>query len=186
MRASIRAATLLALFVLPAAFAGETAPKSPAEAPAYNVNDYYQILRDQRIYVFDDSKTFGEFLSGGETPYRLTRVGAGPQGETLVFGLRNMDKDKKDENIGGVVLYDGKAQGAADGFFAVLMDDKRILVFEDWPGFAAYRASGEAALRYTDIGGGPQGQTVVYVFGKANKDKKPDDMIARFKALIVR
>jgi hypothetical protein len=184
MRASIRPAVLLALFILPPAFAGETAPKPPAEAPAYNINDYYQVRRDQRIYVFDDPKTFGEFLSGGETPYRLTRIGAGPQGETLVFGLRGMDKDKKEENIGAAALYDGKAQGAADGFFAVLMDDKRIHVFEDWAGFAAYRDSGEAAFRYTDIGGGPQGQTIVYVFGKANKDRKPDDMIARFKALI--
>jgi hypothetical protein len=181
MRASIRPAALLALFVLPAAFAGEAAP----EIPAYNVNDYYQVRREQRIYVFDDASTFKEFLSSGEAPYRLTRIGAGPKGETVVFGLRGMDKDKKDDSVGGVALYDGKAQGAADSFFAVLMDDARIHVFEDWAGFAAYRESGEAAFRYTDIGGGPKGQTVVYVFGKANKDKKPDEMVARFKSLWV-
>lgn len=186
MRASIRPAGLLALFVLPAAFAGETDPKPPAEVPAYNVNDYYQVHQDRRIYVFDDAATFKEFLSSGETPYRLTRIGAGPKGETLVFGLRGMDKDKKEDNVGGAALYDGKTQGASDSFFAVLIDAARIHVFEDWAGFAAYRESGEAALRYTDIGGGPQGRTVVYVFGKANKEKKPDEMVARFKSLFVR
>ncbi|HLF95862.1 MAG TPA: hypothetical protein VI457_01850 [Methylococcaceae bacterium] len=186
MRAFIRPAALLALFVLPAAFADEAAPKAPAEVPAYNVNDYYQIHQDKRIHVFDDAGTFKEFLSSGESPYRLTRIGAGPKGETIVFGLRGMDKDKKEENIGGAALYDGKTQGASDSFFAVLMDDKRIHVFEDWAGFAAYRESGEAAFRYTDIGGGPNGQTVVYVFGKANKEKKPDEMVARFKSLYAR
>lgn len=155
-------------------------------APAYNVNDYYEVHKDKRIYVFDDAKTFKEFLASGEAPFRLTRIGAGPQGETIVFGLRAMDKEKKEAELGGVNLYDGKVEGIEEGFYAEVNKEGRIYVFDDAKNFKAFRAGIETPLRYTEIGGGPNGETLVYVLTKKSADKKPDAMIERFKQLRAR
>lgn len=173
------ALALLIGLASPAAFADEA-------KPAYNSNDYYEVTHDKRIYVFDDAKTFKDFLTNGETPFRLTRIGAGPHGETVVFGLRGMDKSKPESEIGAVNLYDGKIDGSSDSFYGEVAREGRIYVFQDAKGFKAFRNSGEAAYRYTDIGGGPKGETVVYVLSSSLKDKKPDDLIARFRELHAR
>ncbi|WP_054773142.1 hypothetical protein [Methylogaea oryzae] len=143
-------------------------------APAYNVNDYYEVHQDKRIYVFDDASTFKEFLSSGETPFRLTRIGAGPNKETVVFGLRAMDKERKEAELGGVGLYDGKADGIEEAFYAEVNDGKRIYVFDDAKNFKAFRTGVETPFRYTEIGGGPHGETMVYVLTKKAADKKPE------------
>jgi len=85
-------------------------------APHYNTDDYYQVYKDGRIYVFDDFATYNDFCKLGETPFRLTRIGAGPHGETVVFGLRKKDK-KMRSNIGSVDLYDAKTEAIKEGFY---------------------------------------------------------------------
>lgn len=149
----------------------------------YNINDYFEIHQDKRIYVFDDAATYKEFLASGETPFRLTRIGAGPNKETIVFGLRGMDKDKKEADLGGVNLYDGKADGIEESFYAEVNRDGRLFVFDDAKTFKEFRKTGEATFRYTEIGGGPKGETLVYVLTKKSADKKPDAQIEQFKAL---
>jgi len=99
--------------------------------PHYNVNDYYQVYKEGRIYIFDDFKTYQSFNAVGETAYRLTRIGAGPNGETIVFGLRKQDK-KMRKGIGSVDLYDGKTVAIADGFYGEVVKDGRIYVFNQW------------------------------------------------------
>lgn len=153
------------------------------DSPAYNVNDYYELHRDKRIYVFDDAKTYREFLDNGESPFRLTRIGAGKNGETIVFGLRSMDKGKPETEVGGVGLHDGNAQGATDSFYSEIVTQERVYVFEDWNSLRLFRETGDLALRQTEIGAGPDGQTVVFAISPANKDKKADALIARYQAL---
>jgi len=43
------------------------------------------------------------------------------------------------------------------------------------------RDSGEAALRFSDIGAGPDGKTVIYVLNSNNKKQRPDALMAEFK-----
>ncbi len=57
-----------------------------------NNDDLYEVEHEGRYYVFDDLWVYRDFLELGETPYRNTRIGAGPNGQTLVFGLRKRDK----------------------------------------------------------------------------------------------
>lgn len=172
-------ATLLLALGAMAAFAVQ----AEDAVPAYNINDYYEVHKDQRIYVFDDAKTYQDFLASGETPYRLTRIGAGPQGETIVFGLRAMDKERKESELGGVRLYEGKVDGIDTGFYAEVEKDNRIFVFDDAKNFKAFRSGGETPFRYTEIGSGPHGETLVYVLSKSVADKKPEALIERFKQL---
>jgi hypothetical protein len=46
---------------------------------------YREVEKDGRIYVFNDMKQFADFEKSGEMGKSLTRPGAGPNGETLVF-----------------------------------------------------------------------------------------------------
>lgn len=156
-------------------------PSNPvvASQPAYNVNDYYQVYQGGRIYVFDDFKVYQEFLELGETTFRLTRIGAGPKGETVVFGLRKVDK-KKPELSGVVNMYDGKAEGIKDGFYAEVIQDERVYIFNEWADLQAFLKVGEATFRYTDIGAGAKGETLVYVLNKNNKKQKPDALMAEY------
>lgn len=148
--------------------------------PHYNVNDYYQVYKEGRIYVFDDLNTYLYFMDLGETPFRLTRIGSGPEGETVVFGLQKKDK-KMSSGLGSVALYEGKAEGAGVGFYGEVVKEGRIYVFSNWSDLKSFLEVGEAPYRYTDIGAGPKGETVVYVLNKDNKKNKPDDLIALFK-----
>ncbi len=148
--------------------------------PHYNVNDYYQVKKEGRIYIFDDYKTYDTFNQVGETAYRLTRIGAGPEGETVVFGLTKKDK-KMRSGLGSVALYEGTAEGISEGFYGEVVDDGRIYVFSEWADLKAFLSVGEAPYRFTEIGSGPKGETVVYVLNKKNKKKKPVDLMAEFK-----
>lgn len=151
-----------------------------AAEPHYNVNDYYQVFKEGRIYVFDDFKTYDSFNQVGETPYRLTRIGTGPKGETVVFGLQKQDK-KMLSGIGAVDLYDGTTEAIADGFYGEVIQDGRIYVFSTWADLQSFIKVGEAPYRFTQIGSGPKGETVVYVLNKTNKKHKPDQLITEFK-----
>ncbi len=148
--------------------------------PHYNVNDYYQVTKEGRIYIFDDFKTYESFNQVGETAYRLTRIGAGPNGETIVFGLSKKDK-KMRSSLGSVALYEGTADGIANGFYGEVVDDHgRIHVFSEWADLKSFLQVGEAPYRFTQIGSGPNGETLVFVLNKKNKKKKPVELMAEF------
>lgn len=67
-------------------------PTKVAEAPSEMT--IFESHDDGRIHQFYDQNTFDSYKSVGETAYRLTRIGAGPNGETVVFGLPKVEKRK--------------------------------------------------------------------------------------------
>ncbi|MDY6979258.1 MAG: hypothetical protein SV201_05215 [Pseudomonadota bacterium] len=131
-----------------------------------------------RIHIFYDKETFAGFMQNGETSYRLTRIGAGPNGETIVFGLTGEDK-KKRSGISAVEIFDGKRQSGE--FYGEMYRHGRIYVFDNYPDMKAVRDTGHAAYFYTEIGSGPKGETVVYVLNSDNKKKKPIELIEAFR-----
>ncbi len=142
------------------------------------VLELYEVHHDGRIHVFYDKTLHDDFLALGETPFRLTRIGAGPKGETIVFGLTKQDKKMK-TNIPAVDLYDGKLE--QDAVYAEMRKHDRIYVFNSFKDMAQVRDFGHPNYMYTQIGGGPKGETVVYVLNKANKKQRPDALIAAFE-----
>lgn len=151
------------------------------KAMSQNNDDYYEVYHEGRLYVFDDAATYLSFLDVGETAFRKVRIGAGPHGETVVFGLTGADK-KKSEGIASIDMYDGKLV-PADDFYGEVHMDGRIYVFYDWKELQAFKQTGEAAYRFTEIGAGPRAETVVYVLSKEKKKVRPVATIARFTAL---
>jgi hypothetical protein len=146
-----------------------------------NNDDYYEVEHEGRLYVFDDAATYKSFLEVGETAYRKVRIAAGPNGETIVFGLTGKDK-KKMSGIASIDMYDGKLEGAED-FYGEIHHEGRLYVFSEWADLKAFKTVYEAPYRFTMIGEGPKGETVVIVLNKGNKKKHPAAQIAAFKAM---
>lgn len=157
----------------------EVKQTSLTEENTQTVSEIYEVHEDGRIYAFYDQKLYKEFLSVGETAYRLTQIGAGPNGETMVFGLTKQDK-KKGTDTPAVKLYTSKLQ-PAESFYAETVRHGRIYVFSDFSDMQTVRQFGHPNFFYTEIGSGPKGETVVYVLNKQTKKKKPDTLIAEFK-----
>ena len=145
-----------------------------------NNDDLYEVHAEGRLYVFDDKATYNEFLSVGETSFRQTFIGTGPHGQTVVFGMTSKDKKKHFSQIAGYNLYHGTLP-AAGNFYGETRLENRIYVFDSIDDMKAVREVGEASLRYTDIGSGPKGETVVYVLRSDNKKVKPVALIEEFK-----
>ena len=169
-----------ALFSLTGCQSNDVKTAAAAPAPEMNNQDLYEVQHEGRRYVFDDYAVYKSFLEVGETAYRKVFIGGGPHGETLVFGLRGKDK-KKAEGIAGIDMYQGKLE-AAEGFYGEMRgEDGRLYVFSTLEDMKDVRTTGEAAYRFTQIGAGPDGQTVVFVLNKTNKKKRPDALMAQFK-----
>jgi hypothetical protein len=182
-----RLSALLLLVIAPifmtACNSTTTKPAKPAmtvpAATENTVSEIYEVFEDGRIYAFYDYKLYKQFLSVGETAYRLTRIGTGPNGETMVFGLTKDDK-KKGVNTPAVKLYENKIK-AADKFYGEARRHGRIYVFSNFKDMEPVRMFGHPNFFYMEVGAGPKGETVVYVLNKKTKKKKPVDLIAAFK-----
>jgi len=160
----------------------EVAAEAPAQElkPQLNNQDLYEVVHDGRHYVFDDFATYQQFLTVGETSYRKVFIGEGPHGKTLVFGLRGEDK-KKLTGLAGVEMYNGRMPAADDFYGEMRGEDGRLYVFSELEDMKAVREHGEAAYRLTQIGVGPQNQTVVFVLNDSNKKEYPAALVAKFK-----
>lgn len=139
----------------------------------------YEVHKDGRIYVFYDRKELNSFMKVGESTFRLTRIGAGPKGETLVFGLTKKDK-KHPHKIAAIKVYDGEMQ-PGDNFYAEMYKNGRIYVFNNIKDMATVRNFGHPNYFYMSVGSGPKGETVVYVLNSKNKKHKPVGLIEQFK-----
>lgn len=144
-----------------------------------SISEIYEVHEDGRIYAFYDRALYSEFLQVGETPFRLTRIAAGPNGETMVFGLTRSDK-KKGADTPAVKLYEKKLQ-PAEKFYAETVRHGRIYVFDNFDDMQPVRQFGHPNFFYMEVGAGPKGETVVYVLNKSNKKKKPEALIREFK-----
>lgn len=148
------------------------------QAGTQTEDQFLEVHEDRRIHIFYDKHTYDEFQQLGETSFRLTRIGAGPKGETLVFGLTAADK-KKTSGIPSIEIYDGQRKPA--NFYGEMRAEGRIYVFSTYDDMKMVRETGEAALRYSDIGAGPKGETVIYVLNNSNKKEKPVALMEQFR-----
>lgn len=160
------------------------AAETPAEDAADAMGLYTVFHQDGRFYAFGDHKVYREFLGGHEPAYVLTRIGAGPQKQTLTFGMTKADSAKKSDELGYVRLYDGAVEPAA-GFYGEAVREGRYFVFDDWRDMQAFVTSGEAPYIVTLIGKGPGGATLTVVRNKATVQDTAaaDALIARFRQL---
>ncbi|AZR82737.1 MULTISPECIES: hypothetical protein [Piscirickettsiaceae] len=159
-----------------------TAPEKKADTTteaSQAVNDDLYIVMDERMNVFYDGDLYKKYMEHGETPYRRTFIGAGPNGETVVYGLTKDDK-KKTTNPAEEMMS-GKMAPAED-FYAEVVEKEhnRIYVFTSWATFDEFVKLHVDNFRYSDIGAGPNGETVVYVLTKKTSKQKPVEAMKKF------
>lgn len=161
--------------------AAATAPAAAAMAPV----ELFVVLPDSgRVHAFGDTKNYFDFLAHGEVALTRTKVGAGPGGKTLVFGITG-DDVKANRPSRGELILDG-AVPVSGGFYGEVVKNGRYYLFGDLKDMNSFTAFGEVPYSFTDIGAGPKGETIVYVMNKDSYAKgKPQERAERFKTLRV-
>jgi hypothetical protein len=155
------------------------APAAPTAAAFYAVADNEKL---NRLYVFGDTKNYLQYTEHGEVPYTRSRIGAGPGGKSLVFGITSADVKAKRPSAGELV-YDGKLVGGAD-FYGEYFKGGRYYVFGDWKDFKDFQERGEVTYTFTEIGTGPKGETIVYGLNKTTvKAGRPVKLVEKFQAI---
>lgn len=155
--------------------------KSETAAEPTGVAELYEVHHDGRINLFYDRALYQSFLEVEETPFRLTQIAAGPNGETIVYGLTKDDK-KKGINTPAAQLVNGEIKPSED-FYGEMHRHGRIYVFNNLKDMETVRNFGHPNFFYTQIGSGPKGETIVYVLNKSNKKHKPVALMEKFKAM---
>lgn len=161
--------------------------KAKAEAAKLNNDDYYELHKDGRIYVLSDVKEYRTFLKTDEIPLVVTRIGAGPNRETVKMGLLKSEAKAMEKTVGykgaAQKMFEGELKGADKGFYGEIHKEGRIYVFSEWKDLEAFKATGEAAFGVTQIGKGPNRETVVFVQNSKSSQSAPTETITRFQSL---
>jgi hypothetical protein len=151
----------------------------PATAPTQH---YFLVFHENgRIYPIADAKNYLAFLDVDELIYTRTRVGAGPAGETIVFGIEKKEADDLNKPARAEQFYDGKMD-VAGPFYGEVIKDGRFHVFGTWQDFKDYLVNKEITYTFTEVGSGPKGETVIYAMNKkTSADGRPVALIESFK-----
>lgn len=155
-------------------------------AQAHNNDDYYEIHKDGRIYAFSDFKDYQIWQKTNEVPLVVTKIGAGPNGETIKLQLNKSEAKAMEKTVGykgaAQKMFEGELVGIENGFYAEVIRAEKIWVFENGKDLNAFQKSGEVPCGITNIGAGPEGKTVVFAQNcKAAAKAKPEAAMARFK-----
>lgn len=149
-------------------------------ASVLNNDDYYEFTKDGRIYVVSDAKDYQVWLKAAEIPLRVTKFGAGPNGETVIFALTKNESKAMEKVVGyqggAQKMYEGTLAGAEFGFFGLVIRDDTYYVFAKWADLQSFKKTG-AASGYAEEG--PDGHKVIYV----NAQERPAALTERLKKL---
>lgn len=164
---------------------GSGQPSDTRNAAQAAEKQHYFLVRHEsgRLYAFGDAKNYLLFMENGEVPLTRTRVGAGPNGETVVFGITGKESKNLDKPSAGEMFYDGKI-GEVGAFYGEVFSGGRYHVFGEWQDFKDYLSHKEITFTFTEIGTGPKGETVIYALNKKTKGQgRPLALIEAFKTL---
>lgn len=138
-----------------------------------NNDDYYEIRKDNRVTVLSDAADMKLYIDTGDIAYRQTRIGGGPHGETVIFGIATPEKNKKD-GFGSVEMFEGRRVGAEKDFYGEVLADGKWHVFGNWSALDAFRKGGPAS-DLVAAGYAASGEAVLAQPG--------DALIARFRSV---
>lgn len=157
-------------------------PMAAAPAAAGPAELFMVLPESGRVHAFGDTKNYFDFKQHGENVLTRTKIGEGPGGKTLVFGI-TADDVKANKPSRGEQILTG-AIPAGDAFYGEIFRGGRYFLFGSLKDMTDYAAFGEVPYSYTDIGAGPKGETIVMVMNKDSYAKgKPNARMVRFKTV---
>jgi hypothetical protein len=177
----------------------ESAPAAKAEASAAKADTppavmkaealaqkqtYFMVYHENgRIYAMTEPNIYLGLMEHDEVPLTRARVGGGPDGETVVFGITSKDGDHLDKSTAAEDIFDGRTKDVG-AFYGEVVRNGRYHVFGEWKDFQDYLAHKEITFTYTEIGTGPKGETVIYALNKKTKDEgRPVALVEQFNQL---
>lgn len=136
-------------------------------AEVNNNDDYFEVHREGRIYVLSDAKEYRQWLAVGEIPLVVTRIGAGPRGETVKLALTKKEAKAMEAKVGSQgaaqKMFEGTLAGLEKGFYGQVQPASgEIYVFSRWEDVVAFRKQGSASGQ-TVASAGPNGEAVTFV-----------------------
>ncbi|MGQ9684786.1 MAG: hypothetical protein ACUVT2_00560 [Thiobacillaceae bacterium] len=159
------------------------APSAKAEAPAQKLTYFLVYHENGRIYAMTEPSIYLGLMEHGEVPFTRTRIGGGPEGETVIFGITEKDAKHLDKPTAAEDIFDGRTKNVG-AFYGEVVRNGRYHVFGEWKDFQDYLAHKEITFTYTEIGTGPKGETVIYALNEETKKHgRPVALIEQFNAL---
>ena len=168
----------LSCAMLAATLTACAAPAQVAKQESLNNEDWYQVRTDTQVYVFDDYQVFKDFLATGKAPVMRSLEEKDPAGQELILALRAEDEGKPLEKI-SAYRFLKVSQPPASPFYGEVRQEGKIFVFKRYGDMMDTLKLGEPIFRYTDIGGGPEGKTVIY--GLQKEEGRPEATIQQFR-----
>jgi len=168
----------LSAAMLAATLAACAAPMSVSKPEPLNNEDWYQVRSETQVILFDDLQVFKDYLASGQAPSMRTLEEKDANGLEVVLALRAEDQGKPLDKIAAYRFFK-VAQVPAHPFYGEVRQDGSIFVFKRYCDMQDMIKLGEPIFRYTDIGSGPNGQTVTY--GLQKEEGRPEATIAQFK-----
>jgi hypothetical protein len=147
---------------------------------AANDDDWYQVWTENQAVVFDDHAVYAEYLKTGKAPYMKELDTKDPAGRSIVLALRTEDKGKDVNTLSAKRFLDVNLPPASD-FYGEIRQDNKIFIFKRYGDMKDTIALGTPIFSYMELGGGPQGERLVFALAK--EEQKPDALIAKFHTL---
>ncbi|NWG38747.1 MAG: hypothetical protein HXY27_02095 [Hydrogenophilaceae bacterium] len=130
-----------------------------------------------------EPKIYLGLMEHDEVPLTRARIGGGPGGETVVFGITSKEGEQLDKPTMAENIFDGRAKDFG-AFYGEVVRDGRYHVFGEWKDFQDYLQHKEVTFTYTEVGSGPKGETVIYALNNKTKDAgRPLALVEQFNRL---
>lgn len=165
-------------FALITLFLGGCASTGGSNVTGGSKGAYFEVYQDNRIYVFYDSKTYKEFLTLGETAFRITRIGAGPGGRTLVFGLAEADR-LKTSGLASIDIWDGKSKPSSPFYGEVRTEDDSVYLVSDYASVVALRDGKSLSTAKENASLSSDGNTVFVAADATNEAR----LVAKYQSI---
>lgn len=163
--------------------ASSPAPVAKVEATSQKQTYFMVFHENGRIYAMTEPNIYLGLMEHNEVPLTRARIGGGPEGETLIFGITSKDGKQLDKPTMAESIYDGQAKGFGD-FYGEVVRNGRYHVFGEWKDFQDYLAHKEITFTYTEVGAGPKGETVIYALNDKTKNAgRPLALVEQFNKL---
>ncbi len=171
------AIALLAAAVSACASTAQTPAKPKAPDVAANNTDWYQVRTQSEVVVFDDYAVFSQYLKTGQAPVLKPLDKKDNFGRSIILGLKAEDQNLALKDVAAARFLEVNLV-PGNPFYGEIRKDGIIYVFARYGDMMDMYKTGEPTFSYTEIGGGPNGERVVY--GLMKEEKKPEKQIALF------
>lgn len=177
----------IALLAAAVAACSMNAP-APAPAPstaksaevALNNEDWYQVWTESQAVVFDDRAVYLEYVKAGKAPYLKDLGTKDSAGRSQLLGLSAADKGKDVNSLSAKRFLDVNLPPASS-FYGEIRQDNKIFIFQRYGDMKDVMSLGSPIFSYMELGGGPNGERLVYALAK--EEKKPEALITKYKSL---